>query len=259
MSDNTTLNPGTGGDTLRTDDLGTGVKVPASKLIIGDDGVDGGFVSSANPLPTQAASGSVAGLLVGGQPVNTANPMPITLANTSNLAIRSGSVTGLQVGGVDVSSANPVPTKHQSGSVTGLLIGGLNVSQANPVPTSGPEVGGQILSGSTFRTVQYKAGNYGSGSANQVIGPQGANTRIRVLSVYCLSPGASAVKFTSTGSIGSITDISGLSVLPANGGFVLPYNPHGWFQTNVNEGLNLDVNTAGGAVGITITWMLAGA
>ena len=94
MADNTTINAGSGGDVLRTDDVGGGVKVPVSKIHTGADGVDGGPVTTSNPFPTQ---------------------------------IQSGSVTSLMVGGVLNSNSNPIPVQHTSGSQTGILIG------ANPV------------------------------------------------------------------------------------------------------------------------------
>ncbi len=50
MADNTTLNTGTGGDVIATDDIG-GVKFPRTKLVHGADGVNDGDVSDANPLP----------------------------------------------------------------------------------------------------------------------------------------------------------------------------------------------------------------
>lgn len=58
MADNTTLNTGSGGDTLATDDIG-GVKFPRSKIVIGADGTNDGDVSSANPLPVNDAGGSL--------------------------------------------------------------------------------------------------------------------------------------------------------------------------------------------------------
>ena len=59
MADNTILSPNIGtGDTIRTDDISS-VKYPTSKITLGADGVDGGFVSSANPLPISDASGSL--------------------------------------------------------------------------------------------------------------------------------------------------------------------------------------------------------
>ena len=51
MADNTTLNVGSGGDVIATDDIG-GVKYQRIKLVHGIDGVNDGDVSSANPLPT---------------------------------------------------------------------------------------------------------------------------------------------------------------------------------------------------------------
>lgn len=56
MSDNTTLNPGSGGDIAAADDI-EGVKYQRVKLTLGADGVNDGDVSSANPVPI---SGTVA-------------------------------------------------------------------------------------------------------------------------------------------------------------------------------------------------------
>ena len=50
MADNTTLNVGTGGDTIASDDIG-GIKHQRVKITVGADGVNDGDVSSANPLP----------------------------------------------------------------------------------------------------------------------------------------------------------------------------------------------------------------
>lgn len=55
MADNTTLNTGSGGDTIASDDI-AGVKYPRSKIVIGADGTNDGDVSSANPLPVSLAS-----------------------------------------------------------------------------------------------------------------------------------------------------------------------------------------------------------
>lgn len=56
MADNITAlaNTGTGTDVLATDKI-AGVHYPRTKIIIGADGVNGGDVSSANPLPVQGA------------------------------------------------------------------------------------------------------------------------------------------------------------------------------------------------------------
>ena len=443
MADNTILNLGTGGDTLRTEDVGSGVKIQVGKTHTGGAGVDGGPVAIGNPFAVMICSGSdtvgtitspfwvtgsvgasnalvtlksgsITGLLIGGVAVAGSNPVPVTgsVSLTSGITAQSGSIVGLLVGGVNVAAANPVPVSSQSGSITGLLyggvaassnnpfwvtgsvfslnsaipsgsitgllvggvavagsnpvpvtgsvsltsgitaqsgsivgllVGGVNVAGSNPVPVTGSvsltsgvttqsgsitgllyggvaassnnpfwvtgsvhmtdvstitgsitlaavpnvtvlsgsvtgllvgglaasignplpmmessEGGGQIMSGTVMRTVQYAFGDFGtSGSTNQVIAPQGANNRIRVLSAQLMTPTAVLVRWLSTGSVGTITNISGLFPLPANGGFVLPNNPHGWFQTVANEGLNLSISSAV-SCGVIITWIVAG-
>ena len=50
MADNTTLNVGTGGDVIASDDI-AGVKYQRVKIVLGADGVNDGDVSSSNTLP----------------------------------------------------------------------------------------------------------------------------------------------------------------------------------------------------------------
>lgn len=52
MADNTTLNPGTGGDVIASDDI-SGVKYQRIKLVHGTDGSSNGDVSFANPFPVE--------------------------------------------------------------------------------------------------------------------------------------------------------------------------------------------------------------
>ena len=54
MADNTTLNTGTGGDVIASDDI-SGVKHQRIKLIHGADGTNDGDVSRSNPLPMTEA------------------------------------------------------------------------------------------------------------------------------------------------------------------------------------------------------------
>jgi hypothetical protein len=51
MADNTTLNPGVGGDVIVTEDIG-GVKMPCSKIYLGATGVNNGPVTTENPFPS---------------------------------------------------------------------------------------------------------------------------------------------------------------------------------------------------------------
>lgn len=58
MADNTTLNTGTGGDVIASDDI-AGVKFQRVKLVHGADGVNDGDVADGNPLPVDDAGGSL--------------------------------------------------------------------------------------------------------------------------------------------------------------------------------------------------------
>jgi hypothetical protein len=62
---------------------------------------------------------------------------------------------------------------------------------------------------------------------------------IRVIDVAVVSTLANNVKFQSAAN-----DISALFPLGANGGLVLPFNEHGWFQTNIGEALNVNLSVA---------------
>ena len=66
-----------------------------------------------------------------------------------------------------------------------------------------------------------------------------AGCKYRVLQVAVVSTLANSVKFQSAS-----TDLTGTFPLGANGGLVLPFCEHGWFETNVNEALNINMTVA---------------
>jgi hypothetical protein len=66
-----------------------------------------------------------------------------------------------------------------------------------------------------------------------------AGTKYRVLALAAIATLANSIKFQSAS-----TDITGTFPLGANGGLVLPFNEHGWFETNVNEALNVNMTVA---------------
>jgi hypothetical protein len=139
----------------------------------------------------------------------------------------------------------------------GLTAGGVNVSRTTPLSVEvTAAASGQMLSGSTVRVVNRLNADVTVSGSTQLVAPQGAGNMIRVLSVHAISNGTVMTKWQTTGSSGA-TGISGYVPLTTLGGIVLPYNPHGWFQTNSNEGLNIALDTPGVNVGISLTWMLA--
>jgi len=76
-----------------------------------------------------------------------------------------------------------------------------------------------------------------AGATELVAAVSGA--RYRVLSVAMIATTANSVKFQS-----AAIDITATFPLGANGGLVLPFNEHGWFETNVGEALNVNLSAA---------------
>ncbi len=77
-----------------------------------------------------------------------------------------------------------------------------------------------------------------SANANSLIAAA-TGTKYRVLAAAVVATTAVSVKFQSAS-----TDITGTFPLGANGGIVLPYNEHGWFETSSNEALNIHLSSA---------------
>lgn len=114
------------------------------------------------------------------------------------------------------------------------------------------EVGVEIIDeNGILRTVQRAFGDPAALGDNPIVGAQGAGVRIRVLGVKLTVSGAVSTRWRS-----ATTNIDGLDALPANGGYVLPATPHGWFQTNPNEALNPNLSVAM-ACGVTVLWCQA--
>lgn len=98
------------------------------------------------------------------------------------------------------------------------------------------------------RTIQRSLVNATSSGNTAAVAAQ-ASLRIRVLAVAVISGSAITVKFQS-----DTTDICAGFPLAVNGGFVLPRNQDGWFQTAVGEVLN--INLSGNAtVGCQVVWI----
>lgn len=91
--------------------------------------------------------------------------------------------------------------------------------------------------------------NASSLGASQVVAAV-TTGRIRVLSLALVASGAVSVKVQS-----AATDISATFALSANGGLVLPYNEHGWFETAEGEVLNLNLSAAV-ATGVSIQYIV---
>ena len=76
-----------------------------------------------------------------------------------------------------------------------------------------------------------------------------AGVRYRVLACVAISTLANSVNFLSNASA-----ISAVFPLAANGGLVLPFNEHGWFETAVGEALNINLSVAT-ATGVQVQYI----
>lgn len=127
MADNTTLNAGTGGDVIASDDIG-GVKFQRVKIVHGQDGQNSGDVSHANPMPVEIqAAMTEFGALAVAQRTNhveatfassgTLSTL-LTLANTGSGASDWGTTT---VGMATFSTGATNPSTAKGTSLTSVL------------------------------------------------------------------------------------------------------------------------------------------
>jgi hypothetical protein len=107
MADNTTLNTGTGGDVIATDDI-AGVKFQRVKIVLGADGVNGGDVSSSNALPISDNSSSIT--------VDNSGTFAVQAAQSGTWTL--GANSGVDIGDVTINNADggPVPVKIGDGT-----------------------------------------------------------------------------------------------------------------------------------------------
>lgn len=104
------------------------------------------------------------------------------------------------------------------------------------------------------RVVPLKSAHINLGATPTLLGvteliAAAAGAKYRVLSVAVVSTIANSINFQSAAAA-----ISATFPLGANGGFVLPFNEHGWFETNVNEALNINMSAAS-STGVQIQYI----
>jgi hypothetical protein len=252
VSDNLELNAASGGAIIATDDV-TGVHYQINKLAHG--GVDSAtLVSTTSGLPVQAqgtfpvtdngGSLTVDGTLAVTNAGITSIDGKITACNTGAVVLAAGTAgigkltanSGVDIGDVDVASIAAGDNN----------IGNVDLASAIPAGTNliGKISAGQdtasIYSGATALTPKFAAIAAASNGNNTVVAAV-ADKKLRVLAVQLVASAAVNAKWqTAAGG----TDLTGLAYLAANGGYVLPFNPVGWFETGSNALLNLSLSGA---------------
>lgn len=287
MADNYTTNAGTGGDTFGADDI-AGVKIPRVKLIIGADGVNDGDVASGNPLPvtgtvaaTQSGTWNVTNVsgtvslptgaataakqpalgtagtassdVITVQGIAAMVPLLATLSGTNNIA------TVTTVSAVTaISNALPAGTNN-IGDVDILSIaagdnniGNVDLASAIPAGTNligrisaSPETS-TVYNGTTALTPKFAVIDNATSGDNTLVAAV-TGKKIRVHQLALIGSAAVTVRFES-GASG--TALTGQMQFAANGGFVLPFSPMGWFETASDALLNMELNGATSVDGV---------
>lgn len=119
--------------------------------------------------------------------------------------------------------------------------GSFNYTQTSaPMPVCTTADSNQACAGGTIVTPKFAIIDAATSGDNTLVAAV-TSKKIRVLSLFLVSAGTVNVRFES-GAGG--TALTGQMNLVANTGFVLPYNPVGWFETASNTLLNLELSGA---------------
>jgi hypothetical protein len=238
MADNTTLNSGSGGDVIASDDIG-GIKYQRVKIVEGANGTNDGDVAAGNPLPCDII-----------------NALPAGSAAIGKLAANSG----VDIGDVDVTSIVAGTAATNLGKAIDSAVGGTDTGVAILAVRDDEQAAMTPADGdyTTLRTdkfgslkvtqlpdatsvIKYAKIDAASSGDNTIQAAAGSGIKIRVLSAFLVSAGTVNVRFES-GAGG--TALTGQMNLVANSGFTLPYNPAGWLETADNALLNLELSAA---------------
>lgn len=223
MADNVEANAGAGGATFASDDIG-GVQYPRAKVVWGADGA-ANDTSAAAPLPVVQTGAHEVSLDAG----SLAALETVELGATTLAALETLTVA-------QISSALPAGTNN---------IGDVDVVTLPAIAATASNIGAQlstsaIMNGTTAITPSFAVIDAASSGDNTIVSAD-ATKKIRVVSLFLVSAGTVNVRFE--GGAGG-TALTGQMNLVANSGFVLPFNPVGWFETAANTLLNLELSGA---------------
>jgi hypothetical protein len=115
-----------------------------------------------------------------------------------------------------------------------------DASVAAPVPVQSTDETSRIGNNGSFLTPKFAIIDF-AGSGDNTLVSAVTSKKIRVLSLFAVAAGTVNVRFES-GAGG--TALTGQMNLVANTGFVLPYNPLGWFETAAGTLLNMELSAA---------------
>ena len=115
-----------------------------------------------------------------------------------------------------------------------------DASRTNPLPVQAYQDVSTLRDGANALTPKFAIIDAATSGDNTLVAAV-AVKKIRVLALFLVSAGTVNVRLES-GAGG--TALTGQMNLVANTGFVLPFNPAGWFETASNTLLNLELSAA---------------
>ncbi len=224
----------------------------AQIMTIAPTGTESGVIVRPIPSGTQPVSGTVT---LSSQTVTVGNSPSVTIAATTVTQPVSGTITNVPSGTQPISgtitlSSNTVTLSSQTvtlssqtvtvGNSPSVTIAATTVTQ----PVTSISDTSSISNAGTSLTPKYKAFG-GAISGDNTLIPLVASKKLRVLSFMGIAAAAQSLYFTS-GAAGTVIfgdSTNKISIL-ANGGFVLPFNPVGWFETTAGVALIVNLSAA---------------
>jgi hypothetical protein len=237
VADNTQLNPGSGGDTIATDDIG-GVKYQWVKISYG---AADAFtpVSGTNPLPAVANATAV----TADQAYTPGTNNPITQTPSGLLRISDGGGAITVDTGPNLFTGRMEGVDAQDAPVTAdpLLVGGQYSASTAKVSASGDTVTlhlsqtGQILdihSATAADTTVFNNSRSSAATNVSLVSAPGANKRLVIVEIHYTrdSAGTGTMKLVSDPA-GTPADVYGPHYFAANGGMI-PMRCYIPFPTN---------------------------
>lgn len=215
----------------------------ATTSVVGNVGISGSVVASlsginfviATPTGSQGISGNVGATQSGAWAVGVSGG---NIAATQSGIWNVGINTGAQVAIASIGGTNFI--------IATLSTGTSAIGAAYDVSGILMNERGALVSASTSFANATTTGYLSA------IAAQGTGVIIRVLAAYVMSQDFNTCAFFS-GTNGTGSTISSTKPVPAYGGWVWPYNPHGWCETGPNQVLSFYQSVATNT-GIDLTW-----
>jgi hypothetical protein len=220
MADNTTLNTGTGGDVIATDDI-SGVKFQRVKITLGADGVNDGDVSATNPIPVDGT------VTVTGTVAVTDNAGSLTVDGT--VTANQPSSTAYKVIISDGTSDVPIDAAHSDGET----------NTENHIDVGAKNL---VFNGSTWDRSRGDA-------TNGMLVNLGTNNDVTVTGTVTANAG------TGSFTVAQATAASLNATVVGTGTFAVQASQSGTWTLGTNSGVDIGdvtINNASGASAVNI-------